>query len=69
MLFPVTIYSAKGKVKEVVSKEMLHRRHWKLFQDNENKYTFQGSVKNTVSKELKAKLDMQFTEGLMNSRN
>ena len=69
MLFPVTVYNASGKVKEVISKEMLHRRHWKIFQNNEKKSTFQSAGKQTVSKELKKKLDIQFPEGFMNSRN
>lgn len=69
MLFPVTIYNANGKVKEVVSKKMLHRRHWKIFDNNEKNHTFQGAGKQTISKELKTKLDMQFPEGVMNSRN
>jgi len=69
MLFPVTIYNANGKVKEVLSKEMLHRRHWKIFHNNEKNHTFQGARKRTVSKELKARLDIQFPAGLMNNRN
>jgi hypothetical protein len=36
MLFPVTIYNKNGEVKEVISKEMLQRRHWKIFHKNEN---------------------------------
>ena len=67
MLFPVTIYNASGKVKEVISKERLHRRHWKIFQSTEGNYT--GTGKQTISKELKRKLDLQFPEALMNSRN
>ena len=35
MLFPVTAYNANGKLKEVISKEILHRRHWKIFHNNE----------------------------------
>jgi hypothetical protein len=69
MLFPVTIYNANGKVKEVISKKMLHRRHWKIFQNNETNNTFQGAGKQKISKELKAKLDLQFPESLMNNRN
>ena len=67
MLFPVTIYNANGGVKEVVSKERLHRRHWKIFQSNQKNYT--GVGRQTISKELKRKLDAQFPEGLMNNRN
>ena len=67
MLFPVTIYNASGKVKEVISKERLHRRHWKNFHNNEGSYT--GAGRQTISKELKRKLDAQFPEALMNSRN
>ncbi len=69
MLFPVTIYNANGKVKDVISKEMLHQRHWEIFQNNEKKSTFQGAGKQTVSKDMKRRLDAQFPEGLMNSRN
>jgi hypothetical protein len=69
MLFPVTVYNPNGKVKEVISKEMLHQRHWKIFQNNEKKNTFQGAGKKAISKELKTKLDIQFPEGLMNGRN
>jgi hypothetical protein len=69
MLFPVTVYNANGKVKEVVSKEMLHRRHWNNFYTNEKNHTFQGAGKQTISKELKRKLDAQFPEGLTNNRN
>jgi hypothetical protein len=64
MLFPVTIYNANGKVKDVVTKEMLHRRHWKLFKDKEENYTFQGAGRQKISKEMKTKLDNQFLEGL-----
>ncbi len=67
MLFPVTVYNANGKIKEVISKERLHRRHWKIFQNNEGNYT--GAGKQRISKELKTKLDLQFPEGLKNSRN
>ncbi len=66
MLFPVTIYNANGKVKAVISKRMLHRRHWKIFNNNEKSHTFQGAGRRTVSKELKAKLDIQFPAGLNN---
>ena len=69
MLFPVTIYNANGKVKDVITREMLHRRHWKLFQDKEKNYTFQGAGRQTISKELKTKLDNQFPEVLTNRRN
>lgn len=69
MLFPVTVYNADGKVKEVVSKEMLHRRHWDIFEKNEKKYTFHSGGKPMVSKELKAKLDVEFPEGLRSTRN
>ena len=67
MLFPVTAYNANGKLKEVISKEILHRRHWKIFHNNEENYT--GTGKQAISKELKKKRDAQFPEGLMNSRN
>ncbi|MBC8283430.1 MAG: hypothetical protein H8E32_06410 [Nitrospinae bacterium] len=63
MLFPVTVYNSNGKVKEVVSKEMLHRRHWENFHKNEKKYAFQGAGKQAVTKELKAKLDLEFPPG------
>ena len=67
MLFPVAAYNANGKLKEVISKEILHRRHWKIFHNNEENYT--GTRKQAISKELKKKRDAQFPEGLMNSRN
>jgi hypothetical protein len=67
MLYPVTIYNANGKVKDVISKEMLHRRHWEIFQNNEKKNP--GAGKQRISKELKSKLDMQFPNGSMNSHN
>ena len=67
MLFPVKAYNANGKLKEVISKEILHRRHWKIFHNNEENYT--GTGKQAISKELKKKLDAQFPECLMNSRN
>ena len=67
MLFPVKAYNANGKLKEVISKEILHRRHWKIFHNNEGIYT--GTWKLAISKELKDKMDAQFPEGLMNSRN
>ena len=51
MLFPVTAYNANGKLKEVISKEILHRRHWKIFHNNEENYT--GTGKQAISKELK----------------
>ena len=55
MLFPVTAYNANGKLKEVISKEILHRRHWKIFHNNKGIYT--GTWKQVISKELKEKLD------------
>lgn len=67
MLFPVTVYNANGKVKDVISKEILHQRHWEIFKNNENKYA--GGGKQKMSKELKTKLDIQFPEGIMSSRN
>ena len=69
MLFPVTVYNANGKVKEVISKEMLHRRHWKIFHNNEKNQTFQGAGKQKISKELKTKLEIQFPVDLMSRRN
>ncbi len=69
MLFPVTVYNANGKVKEVISKEMLHRRHWKIFHKNEGKYAFQGAGKQTITKELKAKLDLEFPPGSLRNSN
>jgi hypothetical protein len=67
MLFPVTIYNANGKIKKVVSKEMLYRRHWEIFYNSEKKHP--GSGKQRISKELKLKLDIQFPKGSMNSHN
>jgi hypothetical protein len=69
MLFPVTVYNANGKVKEVISKEMLHRRHWKIFHNNEKNQTFQSAGKQKISKELKTKLEIQFPVDLMSRRN
>ncbi|MEK9627701.1 MAG: hypothetical protein VW455_01620 [Nitrospinota bacterium] len=69
MLFPVTVYNAKGQVKKVVSTEMLHRRHWKIFQDNEKKNNFQNAGGPKISKELKAKLDKEFPPYLKGNRN
>ena len=31
MLCPVKAYNANGKLKEVISNEILHRRYWKIF--------------------------------------
>ncbi len=67
MLFPVTVYNAQGKVKKVVSKEMLHRRHWKIFKNNEKRYGFQGAGNQAITKELKAKLDLEFYPGSINN--
>ncbi|MBT5470522.1 MAG: hypothetical protein HOK41_07945 [Nitrospina sp.] len=67
MLFPVTVYNADGKVTKMVSKEMLHRRHWKIFKDNEKKYGFQGAGNQTITKELKTKLDLEFYSGSINN--
>ncbi len=69
MLFPVTVYNSKGKVKEILTKEMLHRRHWKIFHKNEKKYAFQGVGKQTITKELKAKLDLEFPPGSLSNNN
>ncbi len=69
MLFPVTVYNANGKVKEVISKERLHRRHWKIFQDNEKLPNFQSAEKAKISKVLKAQLDMEFPQRSLGYQN
>ncbi|MZG53075.1 MAG: hypothetical protein F3743_03525 [Nitrospinae bacterium] len=69
MLFPVTVYGANGKVKEFISKEMLHKRHWEIFRKNEEKHTFHGPGKQTVTRELKAKLDLEFPPGSLSNNN
>ena len=67
MLFPVTIYNANGKVKEDISKESLYRRNWKIFQSIQKNYT--GAGRQTISKEIKKKLNPQYPEGPMNRCN
>jgi len=62
MLFPVTIYNAKGKVKKVLSAKILHERHWRLFREGEHLSSITKGRTRETPKGLKKKLDLQFPE-------
>jgi hypothetical protein len=62
MLFPVTIYDAKGRVRKVLSSKKLHERHWKNFRDQEERSSVTKGRRPERPKGLKERLDREFAE-------
>lgn len=62
MIFEVRVLDASGKIKKVISREEISRKHWEQFRKEEEGYCFAQAGKSTIPRWVKERLDIEFPD-------